>query len=562
MRFQVSQLLLVGLISFKLCNATTENLRRGGGSPGEQDNQNGNDVGRHDDEHRFLENVNIFDATVAQEDKVPTRFIVKYKSPEAMKRAKMKRNKKPAIMTLKSVDVEVLHLQSDAELKELEEDDNVAYVEIDPKRYLMDAIPHRDLQGGEETPYGIKMVEALSVPDELVANRKVCIIDTGYDATHPDLPSDNVSGDDNRGSKWDTDGNGHGTHVAGTIAAVGDNGYGVLGVNRNGELGLHIVRLFNDKGRPIFGSTLMGLAQQCVDAGSNVISMSLGGPIPIEVEREFFQTIFESNVLVVAAAGNSGNTANSYPASYDAVMSVAAVDENKELAFFSQRNDQVEISAPGVRVLSTKTGGGYIAYSGTSMACPHVAGVAALVWSHATDLSSAQIRAVLKASAEDLGTPGRDNSYGFGLVRADKAYEMLDGDFTFSPTATPTPEPQCNDFADFKNTRDRDCAWFEGGLLNRCSIWGGLYPDKDGVTGNKACCVCGGGEYSGIGSPTISPAPSPSPSIAPTQCVDNIEWKNSFGNGCEWYGAWRCFAWGDNFENDGLVADQACCQCK
>ena len=95
--------------------------------------------------------------------------------------------------------------------------------------------------------------------------------------------------------------------------------------------------------------------------------MSLGGPISNRIERDFFQTIFEQqNVLVIAAAGNAGNTRKSYPASYDAVMSVAAIDENKELAFFSQVNNQVEISAPGVAVLSTEKGGGYVAYSGMS----------------------------------------------------------------------------------------------------------------------------------------------------------------------------------------------------
>ena len=111
----------------------------------------------------------------------------------------------------------------------------------DPIRYLFDAIPSgpsRELQG-EEIPYGINMVKALDVSDEFVENRKVCVIDTGYDLNHEDLPKLNVGGNNNVGNLWSSDGNGHGSHCVGTIAAV-ENGVGVVGVNRNGKLGLHI----------------------------------------------------------------------------------------------------------------------------------------------------------------------------------------------------------------------------------------------------------------------------------------------------------------------------------
>lgn len=226
------------------------------------------------------------------------------------------------------------------------------------------------------------MVKALDVDDDLVGNRKVCIIDTGYDISHPDLPSGaTVSGNNNGRFSWKSDNIGHGSHVAGTIAAIGDNGIGVVGVNRNGKLNLHIEKLFQDNGRPIFGSTIIGLVDKCIAAGSNIISMSLGGPIGMQLEREAFERVLkQDNVLVIAAAGNSGNTRYSYPASYSSVLSVAAVDGDKKLAYFSQRNDEVDIAAPGVLVLSVKSGGGYIEYSGTSMATPHTSGVAALVW--------------------------------------------------------------------------------------------------------------------------------------------------------------------------------------
>jgi len=573
MKVQAANLLFFAALSMmsSTSGAAKDNLR----SKEQQTEEDDRRTMVEEDDLRFIDNP--FES-LDGEKPLKKQYIVKYKSPEALARSvdNKKRNMDPPVMYLKKYDIQVVTADSLDDLKELESDEDVLYVEPDPIRYLYESTPHRDLQGDEEVPYGINMVKALSVPDEFVSNRKVCIIDTGYDITHPDLPTENVGGDDNRGNEWDKDGNGHGTHVAGTIAAIGDNGYGVVGVNRSGLLGLHIIRIFGDNGRPIFGSTLISAAQQCVDAGSNIISMSLGGPIGNDFERDFFQDIFENqNVLVIAAAGNSGNTRFSYPASYPAVMSVAAIDENQNLASFSQRNNQVEISAPGVRVLSTRTGGGYVAYSGTSMACPHVAGVAALVWSHDTDLTSIEMRAVLRETAEDLGDPGRDNSYGYGLVRADRAYQLLNGEFTLAPTESPTPERECFDFADYENGAGDGCDWYERGFFNRCSIFGNSRPNAEGVTGNDACCVCGGGQYMLVGTPSAAPTsrptaptpaptgnPTPSPTIAPTQCSDEPGWVNSFGNGCEWYGLWRCFLWGDNFENNGLVADEACCVCK
>lgn len=113
----------------------------------------------------------------------------------------------------------------------------------------------------ESRPYGIDQVKALSVSDEFVNNRKVCIIDSGYDANHEDLPSfttgSSITGTSGGAGPWDKDVNGHGTHVAGSICAVGDNGKGVVGVNRNGELKLHIVRVFDDEGEWTWTSTLV-----------------------------------------------------------------------------------------------------------------------------------------------------------------------------------------------------------------------------------------------------------------------------------------------------------------
>ncbi|TMP42541.1 alkaline serine protease [Pseudoalteromonas citrea] len=301
----------------------------------------------------------------------------------------------------------------------LAESDDVAHVEIDPKRYLM----------AESTPYGIGMVQANQLADNMSGNRKVCIMDTGYTLNHPDLPSTGITGNDGYGSNntgnWYNDGNGHGTHVAGTIAAVGGNGQGVVGVNPSGQLGLHIVKVFNDQGRWAYGSDLIKAIEQCEAAGANVTSMSLGGSGSSTAERNAFQASYNRGVLHIAAAGNGGNSSLSYPASYDDVVSVAAVDSGERKASFSQYNSQVEIAGPGVGVNSTWNNNGYKSISGTSMATPHVSGVAALVWSHYPQCSNKQIRNILNITAKDKGAAGKDTSYGYGIVQAKAAYDYI-----------------------------------------------------------------------------------------------------------------------------------------
>ncbi|WP_232772574.1 S8 family serine peptidase [Psychromonas sp. Urea-02u-13] len=298
---------------------------------------------------------------------------------------------------------------------------DVELVELDPKRYLL----------AETTPYGITMVQADQVTDIAgnVAGMKVCIMDTGYDISHRDLPSNGVTGNDGyaqyNSGNWYEDGHGHGTHVAGTIAALGDNGLGVVGVNPSGSLALHIVKVFNRRGAWAYGSDLVAAVGQCIEAGAKVISMSLGGGGSSIVEQNAFEDAYTAGLLSIAAAGNDGDNGLSYPASYGSVISVAAVDASENVANFSQFNSQVEIAAPGVGINSTLPRNKYAAWSGTSMATPHVAGVAALVWSHYLECTNEEIRTALAASALDRGTVGRDHYYGHGIVQAKDMYDSL-----------------------------------------------------------------------------------------------------------------------------------------
>jgi serine protease len=472
-------------------------------------------------------------------------------------------------------------------LKRLESNPFILRVEEDAPRYpFSEAANPLLIQNlalpvgaqGQTVPYGVDAVQARDVWDQnrdgLVdigaptgEGRTVCIIDSGYYADHEDLPGkDVVSGYSQiPGENWWEDGLGHGTHVAGTITGL-NNSLGIVGVTP-GTVTVYIVKIFDNNGSWTNSSDLIDAANRCANNGADVISMSLGGSVKVKSEEDAFQQLYDQGMLSVAAAGNAGNNQMSYPASYASVISVAAVDENNLVADFSQRNNQVELAAPGVNVLSTVpivsetntltvgsqvyngnqiesaargtvsailvdgglcdsigswsgkivlcergtntffekvsnvqvSGGsgaviynnvpgnflgtlgegnssaipaislsqedgqylvgnklgangdlesvsaqssGYEAWSGTSMATPHVSAVAALIWSADPTWTNAQIRVALQQTALDLGAAGRDNAYGFGLVQAASALQFLrDHKPTATPTATLTGTP-------------------------------------------------------------------------------------------------------------------------
>jgi len=247
-------------------------------------------------------------------------------------------------------------------LQGLSHNPNVEYIEEDVVRYPLalfndEASTGNPYAAGQTVPYGIKMVQADQLPsgDFYTSNRKVCIIDSGYDGNHEDLPrGTHITGEYDSGTGWwYTDENHHGTHVAGTIAALNNSGTGVVGVNSNNALKLHIVKVFDASGWA-YSSSLVAATEKCRQAGANIISMSLGGSLKSKTEDTQFSKLLNTyGILSIAAAGNDGNNRMSYPASYTTVVSVAALDADKNWATFSQYNSQVEIAAPGVSVLST-----------------------------------------------------------------------------------------------------------------------------------------------------------------------------------------------------------------
>jgi subtilisin family serine protease len=197
------------------------------------------------------------------------------------------------------------------------------------------------------------MVQADQMSDSLATIRRLCIVDSGYETAHEDLTGNNVSGENlTRSGQWYTDELGHGTHVGGTVSAVNNANIGVVGVMPNKQISLRIEKVFDASGSAR-SSTIDRAALNCMKNGANVISMSLGGGASSRTEERVFNKIAAGNVLSVAAAGNDGNDTISYPGGYASVMAVAAIDESKAWASFSQYNSTVEIAAPGVGVLST-----------------------------------------------------------------------------------------------------------------------------------------------------------------------------------------------------------------
>jgi thermitase len=261
---------------------------------------------------------------------------------------------------------------------------------------------------------------------------RVGIVDTGIMAAHEDLAGKTVAcaatqngllgliGGDPvpQESRGCADDNGHGTHVAGTIAATANNARGVTGVAFNTQLAI-CKALFGAAG----SGSVSGVAN-CItylaDHGAKVISMSLGGGASNALQAAVTDAA-RKDVLLVAAAGNDGNATLNYPAAYADVVSVAATDQNDQRASFSNANADVEVAAPGVNILSTWNDGAYKSISGTSMATPHAAGVAALIRGATPSLTWSGARSKLDASVDDLGAAGRDPSYGFGRVNVLKA---------------------------------------------------------------------------------------------------------------------------------------------
>jgi major intracellular serine protease len=237
-----------------------------------------------------------------------------------------------------------------------------------------------------EVPKGVEMIQAPDVWGKSKGQGiTIAILDTGCDFTHPDLKDRIIGGrnftDDDKGHmEIFRDYNGHGTHVAGTMAATQSQN-GVVGVAP--EANLLIVKVLNRHGSGQYEWIINGI-NYAIEQKVDIISMSLGGPEDVPELHEVIQKAVANNILVVCAAGNEGDGQDSteelaYPGSYNEVISVGAINLERKISEFSNSNKEVDVVAPGENILSTYLNGRYVKLSGTSMATPHVAGALAII---------------------------------------------------------------------------------------------------------------------------------------------------------------------------------------
>jgi subtilisin family serine protease len=257
---------------------------------------------------------------------------------------------------------------------------------------------------------------------------KVAVIDTGVDYTHPDLQG-RIDVEDGFNFVNNTtnvkDDNGHGTHLAGIIAASSNNGIGISGITGSLDVKIVPVKVLNSQGVGDSDIIAQGI-KYAADKGVQVINLSLGG---MEKSTEINAAIdyaVSKNIAIIAASGNDGTDCASYtPANNPKVITVSAIGQNDKIAYFSNYGNNVSVSAPGVNILSTYLNGKYAYMSGTSMAAPIVTGVVAMIKAQNPDLTPTEISTILKNSSTDLGQKGKDVYYGYGKINALKSIESM-----------------------------------------------------------------------------------------------------------------------------------------
>jgi subtilisin family serine protease len=340
-----------------------------------------------------------------------------------------------------------------AALARLRKDPSVEYAEEDQTVSIVRA--PNDPSLGEL--WGLAKIRAQEAWDEEIGNGQVvvAVIDTGVAYDHPDLAANMwTNTGEVPGNGIDDDGNGyvddlygydfhnddadpmddhfHGTHCAGTIGAVGDNGVGVVGVCWDVRL---MALKFLGKGGSGSSSDAIGCIQYAIDNGAHVMSNSWGGGGFSQALADAVAAAHEAGILFVAAAGNNNSSSPHYPSAYPHVLSVAATDQDDEKASFSNYGSSIDLAAPGVGILSCGLDGTYRKASGTSMATPHVAGLAALLLARNPAMTLDQLELVLTSSAVDLGDPGKDNIYGHGRIDAAAAVASVTPGQTDFPVA-------------------------------------------------------------------------------------------------------------------------------
>lgn len=253
----------------------------------------------------------------------------------------------------------------------------------------------------------------------------VAVVDTGVDLKHPDLQGRLLKGYNViNPDQQPTDDVGHGTHVAGIISANVNNGEGIAGMMWGGKI--LPVKALDQSGSGTTYSVAQGIIW-ATDHGAKVINMSLGNYADAQFLHEAIKYAYERDVVLIAATGNDNTERPGYPAAYPEVLSVSATDYNMQKASFSNYGDYIDVMAPGESIASTYPDNQYAALSGTSMASPHVAALAALIRSVNPDLKNTEVMDIIRKNVIDLGDKGRDKYYGYGQIDVYAALQAAAG---------------------------------------------------------------------------------------------------------------------------------------
>lgn len=349
----------------------------------------------------------------------PGQVVVKYKdnaSASAVKSARAKAN--GTVMEKNNkLGFEVVKVKGSVEatIEKLKKDPNVEYAE--PNYYLHATYTPNDpyFSSRQYGPQKIQAPQAWDITEG--SGAKIAIVDTGVQSNHPDLAGKVVGG-------WDfvdndstpQDGNGHGTHCAGIAAAVTNNSTGIAGTAPKASI--LAVRVLNNSGSGTWTAVANGITY-AADQGADVISLSLGGTVGNSGLQQAVDYAWSKGSVVVAAAGNAGTTAPNYPAYYSNAIAVASTDQNDNKSSFSTYGSWVDVAAPGSSIYATYPTSTYASLSGTSMATPHVAGVAGLLASQGR--SASNIRAAIENTADKIS--GTGTYWAKGRVNAYKAVQ-------------------------------------------------------------------------------------------------------------------------------------------
>ncbi len=315
----------------------------------------------------------------------------------------------------------VVYTNDESKVEELTSDNNVS-VEVDKPVKLL----------AQTTDWGVTRIGADKTWSESTGSGViVAVIDTGVQLDHPDLVGQITTGYDFINfDDQANDENGHGTHVSGIIAAA-NNGSGTVGASYSVQI--MPLKVLNADGWGYLSDVAKAI-YYAADHSARVVNMSLGSSSDSSVVKDAVRYAYNKGVLLVAAAGNDSGAPCNYPAAYEDVICVVATDQDNKIASFS--NIGGELAAPGVSNYSTYLGSQYAYLSGTSMASPHVAASAALLFSTCSTCTNTEVRTAMRNSAADLGTTGLDSLFGYGLVDVFAATTSLLGPTESSSSTT------------------------------------------------------------------------------------------------------------------------------